>query len=126
MLFFSISGISPSRGSLNWDGGQYYLVELGTMPVGDQVTVTIDSLLQGGAGFVLPDGAAGQSAGEQICLTGYITDPVNDTDCVTLFPDTLPATGGEPVNESLRWGWLAAAGLLIAGLGGYAVRRSRA
>lgn len=89
------------------------------------MTVTIDSLLQGGAGFTLPEGAAAQTAGQQICLTGYLTDPVNDTDCVTLFPDTLPATGGEPVHEPPLWVWMVAAGVLITGLGGYVVRQQR-
>ena len=122
---FAITGITPSRGSLTWDGGQYYRVDLGTLAVNETVTVILDSLLQGSAAYTLPEGSAGQSAGQQICLTGYITDPVNDTDCVTLFPDSLPATGGEPVSQLQNWGWLAAAGALIAGLGGYALRRRK-
>ena len=123
---FSITDIEASRGDLTWDGSQYYRVELGTMAIGDQVTIKIGSLLQGIAAITLPEGAAGQSAGQSICLTGYITDPVNDTDCVTLFPDTLPSTGGEPVSQSQNWGWVAAAGILIIGLGGYAIRRRTA
>jgi predicted outer membrane repeat protein len=122
---FAITDINTTRGSINWDGGQYYLVELGTILANDQAAVTLDSLLQGGAAFVLPEGAAAQSAGQQICLTGYITEPVNDTDCVMLFPDTLPATGGEPVSPSPNWGWVVAAGMLIIGLGGYMVRQRR-
>ncbi len=120
---FSITGITPSRGSLTWDGGPYYLIDLGTLAVNETATVTIDSLLQGGAAITLPEGSAAQSAGQQICLTGYLTDPVNDTDCVTLFPDALPATGGEPVGQLTLWVWLGAAGLLFGGLGRYVIRQ---
>jgi uncharacterized repeat protein (TIGR01451 family) len=97
-------------------------VQLGTMQPQEIVEMWIDSRVAAGAGLTLPEGAAGQSAGQTICLTGLVTGG-SDTDCVTLFPDTLPSTGGEPVSQPLNWGWTAAAGLLIAGLGGYAIRR---
>ena len=103
---FAITGITPSRGNLNWTEGHITAVELGTMAVNEQVTVSIDSLLQGIAAITLSEGTAGQSAGQQICLTGYITDPVNDTDCVTLFPDTLPSpVANRSANRKTGDGW---------------------
>jgi hypothetical protein len=119
---FSITDVKTTRGSVNWDGGQYYLVEVGTVYANETVTVSITSLLQGGAGLALPeDVVAAQSAGQQICLTGHITDPLSDTACVTLFPDTLPPTGGRPVKQIPPWVWVVAAGVLITGM---AVTRS--
>lgn len=97
-------------------------VQLGTMQPQEIVEMWIDSRVAAGAGLTLPEGATGQSAGQTICLTGLVTGG-SDTDCVSLFPDTLPSTGGEPVSQPPNWGWTAAAGLLIAGLGGYVIRR---
>ena len=118
----------PHHGAI-WPGTAVSITgsSLGIMAVNEQVAITPRQPASRWSGDTrCRKGRRANRRGNQICLTGYITDPVNDTDCVTLFPDTLPSTGGEPVSQSQNWGWVAAAGILIAGLGGYAIRRRTA
>ncbi len=110
---FIIRDIVSSHGTVTRDDPRFE-VNLGTIGIGQVIKITIDTLIGSGAGFSLPAGSAGQTAGTEYCLTGLVNSTTG-IGCVTLFPDTLPSTGGQPVKERGLWIVAGLIGLLAVG-----------
>ncbi len=103
------------------------VVDLDSIPAGGSVTITITGTLsdgearQGVRARVMP-GRTNQQAGESVCVLGMVADQSLNV-CTMLYPDTLPATGGQPV-EPFPWAWIVA-GMGIVGAGAWLVSRRR-
>lgn len=102
------------------------IVDLESIPAGGSAVVTISGTLgesearRGIRARVLP-GRANQEVGESVCVLGMVAD-LSANACVTLFPDTLPDTGGEPVG-SLRWLYVVVAAIVTVAAGWFVRRR---
>ncbi|MBN1122833.1 MAG: leucine-rich repeat domain-containing protein [Anaerolineae bacterium] len=128
MLPDSLTGVTvtTTQGTVIYSGPPTASVDLGSIPAGGSVTITLSGAWGGGTAQrgvrarVMP-GHANQEAGESVCVLGMVADQSLNV-CVTNFPSALPSTGGQPV-EPLQWGWIAAAALMIGAGAWFAVRR---
>jgi uncharacterized repeat protein (TIGR01451 family) len=111
---FDILTVTASRGAVTVSGNTV-TVDIGVLAPGEHVTIVIETV---GNDLAAP-GA--------VCNTAT-AGPVAATACVDLFPEALPATGGEPVAEArhalpLRWGIVGV--ILALGAGRWVVIRRR-
>jgi len=134
----TLDGVTASAGAAVFSG-QGVTAEIGSLGPGQSATVTINTTLTGGQarwpltiharllGTSRKAGAkarAVQSAGDQVCMTGYVAD-VSATACLTVFPFELPETGGRPVGAAVgRWVGLGV--LILGGAGAWLARRQAA
>jgi uncharacterized repeat protein (TIGR01451 family) len=93
-----IVNVTTTRGTTS-TAGQVVTVDVGILAPGESVTITIETVgnLLAQPGEVCNTAAAGN---------------VTAVDCVTLFPDTLPATGGQPI-RTVSWIWWVMVGLVV-------------
>ncbi|MBN1123284.1 MAG: leucine-rich repeat domain-containing protein [Anaerolineae bacterium] len=126
-----LSGVTveTTQGSVITTGPPTAIVDLGSIPAQGSVTITITGTWSGGDEIaarqgvrarVMP-GRSKQDTGDQVCVLGMVADQSLDL-CVTNFPSSLPATGGQPV-EPVRRGWFAAVAAIIGAAGWMIARR---
>ena len=104
---FDIVSVSSTQGATAFGGG-IVTVNIGTMQPGDVVTITVETV------------------GNESALPGVICNTATSGDnstqgCVTVAPDELPDTGGQPV--TVPWFWIGAAAVLAFAGGAYVIRR---
>ncbi len=138
MLPDGLTGVTveTTQGTVISVGPPTATVDLGSIPAGGSVTITISGTWAGGLprqggearqgvrARVVP-GHANQEAGDEVCMLAMVADQSLNS-CVTVFPSSLPETGGQPV-EPVQWGWIAAAAAVLIGAGAWiGVRRKAA
>jgi uncharacterized repeat protein (TIGR01451 family) len=110
---FAILNVTTTRGA-EAVSGNTVAVDIGVLAPGERVTILIETV------------GNDQAAPGAVCNTAT-AGPVTATACIDLFPEELPATGGEPVAVGarhalpLRWGIVGA--ILALGVGGWIARR---
>ncbi|HEC24234.1 MAG TPA: DUF11 domain-containing protein, partial [Chloroflexi bacterium] len=118
-----IIGVTTTHGTATW-AGQVVTADIGPLNPGETATITVESVTNNTA---LP-GEVCNAASVQATMdsgAGPVTSTANMEGCITLYPLTLPQTGGSPV-QSHRWQRALAALLLVGGaLGAFAYRRRK-
>jgi uncharacterized repeat protein (TIGR01451 family) len=112
---FDILTVTASRGAVSVSGNTV-TVDIGVLQPGEHVTIVIETV------------GNDQATPGAVCNTAT-AGPVTATACIDLFPEELPATGGEPVAVGarhalpLRWGTV---GMILAlGVGYWVVLMQR-
>jgi uncharacterized repeat protein (TIGR01451 family)/CSLREA domain-containing protein len=113
---FTIVNVTATRGAVTIIG-QEVRVEIGVVQPGEVITITIETVVNG------------LGAEPAICNTASAdwNFTITATDCVNVYPDQLPPTGGQPVRR-VHVEWMALASLGIAALtvaAGVALRAHR-
>ncbi|GAB4479661.1 MAG: hypothetical protein Kow00124_25540 [Anaerolineae bacterium] len=107
---FDLLSVTTTKGFASVSGNSFS-VTIGTMAPAEVVTITIRSVANAAA---LPP---------QTCNQAIARASVSNQACPSIYPETLPATGGGPVGG---WLWLLPVGMmLIAGAAALAVLRVR-
>lgn len=99
---------TADKGTVATDGNAV-TVDISAVPVGEVVTLTLETTVNATA-----------DTGE-LCNTAF-AGALSAEACVNLFPVILPDLGGSPV-EPISWVWVGLAGAAALGMGGYVLKR---